>query len=246
MNASVQPIPLLQLAMALIPALAVIAILYRWQLGGGNALYAVGRMLAQLTLVGFVLTFIFETSYYQLVTGVLVIMLIMSAWISIRTVKGERSRTYARALTAIFFGGTSTLILITQGVLNVEPWFAPRYVIPLAGMIFANAMNSVSLAAERFDSEIALSRDLETARRSAMRVSLIPTVNSLFAVGIVALPGMMTGQILSGISPLVAVRYQIMVMCMLFGASGLAAALYLVLTTRGHRLSAGVSKSGTI
>ncbi len=246
MNASVQPIPLLQLAMALIPALAVIAILYRWQLGGGNALYAVGRMLAQLTLVGFVLTFIFETSYYQLVTGVLVIMLIMSAWISIRTVKGERSRTYARALTAIFFGGTSTLILITQGVLNVEPWFAPQYVIPLAGMIFANAMNSVSLAAERFDSEIALSRDLETARRSAMRVSLIPTVNSLFAVGIVALPGMMTGQILSGISPLVAVRYQIMVMCMLFGASGLAAALYLVLTTRAHRLSAGVSKSGTI
>ena len=234
MNASVQPIPLLQLAMALIPALAVIAILYRWQLGGGNALYAVGRMLAQLTLVGFVLTFIFETSYYQLVTGVLVIMLIMSAWISIRTVKGERSRIYARALIAIFLSGTSTLILITQGVLNVEPWFAPRYVIPLAGMIFANAMNSVSLAAERFESEIELSRDLETARRSAMRVSLIPTVNSLFAVGIVALPGMMTGQILSGISPLVAVRYQIMVMCMLFGASGLAAALYLVLTTRAR------------
>ncbi len=119
MNAAVQPIQLLKLAMALIPALAVIAILYRWKLGGGNALYAVGRMLAQLTLVGFVLTFIFETSYFQLVTGVLVIMLIMYAWISIRTVKGERSRTYARALIAIFVGGTSTLILITQGVLNV-------------------------------------------------------------------------------------------------------------------------------
>ena len=237
MNATVQPIPLLQLAMALIPAFAVIAILYRWRLGGGNTLYAVGRMLAQLTLVGFVLTFIFETNYYQVVTGVLLIMLVASAWIAIRHVEHGRPRTYGRALAAIFLGGTSTLILITQGVLNVEPWFAPRYVVPLAGMIFANAMNSVSLAAERFDSELKAGHDLDTSRRSALRVSLIPTINSLFAVGLVALPGMMTGQILSGISPLVAVRYQIMVMCMLFGASGLSATLYLVFTTRARLAS---------
>ncbi len=235
MSASVQPIPLLQLALALIPALAVVVILYLWRLEGGNTLYAIGRMLAQLSLVGFVLAFIFETDYYLVVIGVLFIMLVASAWISIRTVKDERSRTYTHALVAIFLGGTSTLILVTQGVLTVEPWFAPRYVIPLAGMIFANAMTSISLAAERFNSEIELGRDLETARRSAMRISLIPIINSLFAVGLVALPGMMTGQILSGVSPLVAVRYQIMVMCMLFGASGLSAALYLVLTIRAVR-----------
>ncbi len=236
MNASVQPIPLLQLSIALIPAFAVVAILYRWRLGGGNTLYAIGRMLAQLTLVGFVLTFIFETDYYQVVTGVLLVMLVASAWIATRHVKNDRRRTYAHALTAIFLGGTSTLILVTQGVLDVDPWFAPRYVIPLAGMIFANSMNSVSLAAERFDFENKAGQDLETARRSALRVSLIPTINSLFAVGLVALPGMMTGQILSGISPLIAVRYQIMVMCMLFGASGLSAAIYLVLTSRGERV----------
>ncbi len=232
MNATVQPIPLLQLAMALIPVLAVIVILYRWRLNGGNALYAVGRMLAQLTLVGFILTFIFETHYYQIVLAVLFIMLVASAWIAVRPVRQDRLQTYAHALTAILLGGTSALILITQGVLNVEPWFAPRYVIPLAGMIFASAMNSVSLAAERFDSELKAGHDLDTSRRSALRVSLIPTINSLFAVGLVSLPGMMTGQILSGISPLVAVRYQIMVMCMLFGASGLSAALYLVFTVR--------------
>ena len=236
MSASVQPIPLLQLALTLIPALAVVVILYLWRLEGGNALYAIGRMLAQLTLVGFVLAFIFETNYFQVVIGVLLIMLVASAWIAIRTVKGERSRTYTHALVAIFLGGTSTLILVTQGVLTVEPWFAPRYVIPLAGMIFANSMTSISLAAERFDSELALGRDMNTARNAAMRISLIPIINSLFAVGLVALPGMMTGQILSGISPLVAVRYQVMVMCMLFGASGLSAAIFLHLSIRSaHR-----------
>jgi putative ABC transport system permease protein len=66
------------------------------------------------------------------------------------------------------------------------------------------------------------------ARGIAMRAALIPITNSLFAVGLVSLPGMMTGQILSGISPIIAIRYQIMVMCMIFSAVGLSSAIFLI------------------
>lgn len=120
-----------------------------------------------------------------------------------------------------------TLLLITQGVLDLSPWYWPRYLIPLAGMIFANAMNSVSLAAERLTAEIDRDVPYEQARSIALRASLIPKTNALLAVGLVSLPGMMTGQILSGISPLIAVRYQIMVMCMVFASAGISSACFL-------------------
>ena len=120
------------------------------------------------------------------------------------------------------------LVLITFGVLDVQPWYEPRLMIPLAGMIFAAAMNAVSLAAERLHAELGRGIDYVQARNLACQAALIPIVNSLLAVGLVSLPGMMTGQILSGVSPLVAARYQIMVMCMLFGASGFSVTLFLV------------------
>ena len=99
--------------------------------------------------------------------------------------------------------------------------------IPLGGMIFANCMNSISLAAERLESELKQGQPYEKAKVIALRTSLIPITNMLLAVGLVSLPGMMTGQILSGVSPLIAVRYQIMVMCMIFGSSGISAAVFL-------------------
>ena len=126
-------------------------------------------------------------------------------------------------------GGGLTLALVSQGVLGLEPWFEPRYMVPLGGMIFSSAMNTVSLAAERFEAETANGAPYELARRTALEAAFIPLVNSLFAVGLVALPGMMTGQILSGVSPLIAVRYQIMVMSMTFGSSGIATLCYLAL-----------------
>ena len=101
--------------------------------------------------------------------------------------------------------------------------------VPLAGITFANSMNSVSLAAERLHAEMARGEDYLTARKIALNAALIPITNALFAVGLVSLPGMMTGQILSGISPLIAVRYQIMVMCMLFGSAVISAALFVAL-----------------
>ena len=123
------------------------------------------------------------------------------------------------------------LAIVSQIVLDLPRWFEPHIVVPLAGMIFANVMNTVSLAAERFEAE--RDSDLAEARRIALDAALIPQINGLLAVGLVSLPGMMTGQILSGVDPLVAVRYQIMVMCMIFGSAGLGAAFYLQL--RGDR-----------
>ena len=84
-------------------------------------------------------------------------------------------------------------------------------------------------AAERLHAESERGLSYAKARNTALQAALIPVINTLFAVGLVSLPGMMTGQILSGVSPLVAVNYQVVVMCMIFGASGISAATYLVL-----------------
>jgi len=90
-------------------------------------------------------------------------------------------------------------------------------------------MNSISLAGERVTAELSRDVSYNEARSIALQASLIPITNSLLAVGLVSLPGMMTGQILSGVSPLIAARYQIMVMCMTFGSAGLSAAIFLAL-----------------
>lgn len=227
MNSSIQLIPFLKLALAFIPAGVVVVIFFKWSLDFRESLHAISRMLAQLLLVGYFLVFIFDSDNAFIVLGVLAIMVVASSWIALRTIKLERKHLFLKAFSAIFLGGSLTLLLISQGVLDLNPWYSPRYLIPLAGMIFSQAMNSVSLAAERMRAESDRGLAYEKARGIALRASLIPITNSLFAVGLVSLPGMMTGQILSGISPLIAVRYQVMVMCMVYGASGMASALFL-------------------
>jgi putative ABC transport system permease protein len=101
--------------------------------------------------------------------------------------------------------------------------------IPLAGMILAASMTNISLALERLHSELCNGATFHNASDTAFRTSMIPVINSFLAVGLISLPGMMTGQILSGVSPLIAVRYQIMVMCMIFGAAGLSTMCFLKL-----------------
>jgi putative ABC transport system permease protein len=229
MNNSIQVIPLVRLALAFIPAFAVIAVLYRWSQDYRNALYGLARMLVQLMLIGYFLVFIFDSDSGLVVAAVAAVMVLASSWIALHTIKSRRRTIYAKALCSITIGGGITLLLITQGVLDLTPWYRPSYFIPLAGMIFANAMNSVSLAADRLVAELDRDGQYERARNIAFRSSLIPITNSLFAVGLVSLPGMMTGQILSGVSPLIAARYQIMVMCMVFGAAGISAACFLTL-----------------
>lgn len=237
MSDSIQIIPFANLALAFLPVIAVIVILWKWKLAYKNALYAVARMLIQLLLIGYFLAYIFESDDARIVVGVLAVMLFSSSWIALGTVKMPKRKLYAKSFGSIALGGGIVLFLITQVTLDLQPWYLPSYMIPLAGMIFANAMNSVSLAGERVEAEISRKIPYEQARIIALQASLIPIINSLFAVGLVSLPGMMTGQILSGVSPFIAARYQIMVMCMIFGSAGISSAVFLILIKHDLRQS---------
>lgn len=232
MNSSVQLIGWQGLMLAFVPAVVAIVIMFRWAAGAKTAIYATARMLLQLLLIGYVLIYIFDADQPGIIVGVLLVMLVAASWIAIRPVQQKQPHVYRSAFIAIAFSGVLTLALVSQWVIGVDPWFSPRYLIPLAGMIFAGAMNTVSLAAERLQAETARGVPFSESRRIALQASMIPMINSLFAVGVVALPGMMTGQILSGVSPIVAAKYQIVVMTMLFGVSGMSAAIYITLAAR--------------
>jgi putative ABC transport system permease protein len=165
---------------------------------------------------------------------ILSIMLLVASIISLRPVAKKNTKLYFISFISIFIGGFITLVFVIGGVLNLELWYEPRFLIPLAGMIFANSMNSVSICAERFYVEYERSYKYEDSRNTAYKAALIPNINSLFAVGLVSIPGMMTGQILSGVSPIIAVKYQIMVMCMILVSSGISTAIYLKLLEKGN------------
>lgn len=232
MNNTIQTISLINLSIMFLPVLIVITMQWHWSLDYRNSVYAMLRMLIQLLIIGYFLVYIFKSDSAIIVTTILVIMIFVSSWIALRTVKEHRKKLYTKALISIGLGGGVILLIVTDGVLQLRPWYLPNYMIPLAGMIFANAMNSVSLSAERFAAEIKGNKNYKESRNIAFNASLIPNINTLFAVGIVSLPGMMTGQILSGVDPLIAVRYQIMVMCMVFGSAGISAAIFLGLVKK--------------
>lgn len=230
-----QSIELYRLSYILLPALLVIAIQWAWSLNPRSTIYAVARMVLQLCLIGYALTLIFATEHMGLVLGILSIMLLASSWIALRPIAAKRKRLFWLALLATALVNSSLLLTITIGVLRANPWYAPNIIIPIAGMVFATGMNSISLFGERYFSELQQTNNKIAARNSAYQATLIPTINSLFAVGLVSLPGMMTGQILSGVSPLIAVRYQIMIMLMLLASSGLTAALFHQLIHKSSR-----------
>ena len=227
-----QTIPILELSLVFIPTIFLLAIMFRWQLKAFTGLYANIRMVLQLFLVGYFLTYVFETKEPVVIILLVGVMIGVSAWIAFRSFEEKDVKSYFIFFMSIGVPGLVLLGLVTQFVLQMQKWFEPSLVVPIAGMIFANSMNTVSLAAERFESEIKRDKDYFNARRLSLEASLIPQINTLFAVGLVALPGMMTGQILSGIDPIIAVRYQIMVMWMTFGSGGLAAVIYLLLRMR--------------
>ena len=226
MGPSVESIPLARLLLIFIPVLVVVLIQWRWSLSAGTTIYAVVRMLSQLLVIGYVLVFLFRSDSPLVVSAVLLIMISVASWIALRPLGDQRPRLYWVSVAAITAGSLPVLILATQVVININPWYEPRYLIPLAGIVFANTMNSVSIAAERYHAELGTGHEFAQARQHAFQAAMNPLINSLLAVGLVSLPGMMTGQVLSGVSPLIAARYQILVMCMLFGASGIGTACF--------------------
>jgi|TARA_Y100000031_G_C8063877_1_gene311912 putative ABC transport system permease protein len=186
-------------------------------------------MFIQLIAIGYCLKYIFNNDHPAVIMMILGVMILIAGYIAPRPLEKKQFFHYLFSTFSIFIAGSGTLYIVTQFVIKINPWYNPHFLIPLGGMIFANCMNSISLAAERFENENGNGLTFEEQRNISFKASLIPITNSLLAVGLVSLPGTMTGMILSGISPLIAVKYQIMVMCMIFGSTGISSALYLVL-----------------
>ena len=235
-------ITLVDIAVAFIPVAITLVIIVFWSSNLKRAIISIARMLIQLLLIGYALDYIFNANNHLIILAVLSFMLITASWIALGSLPVKRSTLLGHSLLAIAGGGIVNLVLVTQGVLHADPWYQPAIVIPLAGMIFSNSMNSVSLAGERLYSELEYHDDYQRARNSAFQAAMIPITNSLLAVGLVSLPGMMTGQILAGTSPLIAARYQIIVMCMIFSSSGISSAIFLWLV---HRYSLKNTKTGS-
>ena len=215
----------------------------------GGLLIAALRMGLQLFLVGYVLHLVFA---FESAAPVLLVLLLMGA-MAVHTVAGrvkERMPHFYKVVgSAMLLGCGGGTIYFCVLVIGPDPWYNPRYLIPLAGMIIGNAMTGASLAAERLSEEIRSRRDeIETALclgatarqaslpavRSAFNAALIPSINAMAAMGIVFLPGMMTGQILSGVEPMIAVKYQIAIMCVITGSVAVTSFLILQQGCRGY------------
>jgi putative ABC transport system permease protein len=227
MKTSIYTIEFVDLLWILIPVGVSWYLYGRWTRDFKSVGVALGRMMLQLLLIGYVLTYIFAASTPWPILGVLGVMLVAASIIALRPLKEKPRRYYLYVLVAIIVGGATTLFIVIAAVLRPDPWYDPKVLIPLAGMIFSNAMNAVSIAAERYEGEAERGQTHDKARATAYKAAFIPTLNMLYAVGLVSLPGMMTGQILSGVDPLIAVRYQMMVMLMVLGSGGIAVVVYL-------------------
>ena len=226
----------LALAGALIVATAGLSLLL--QLGvARQLLVAALRTVAQLLLVGLVLRTVFHLNSPWLVAAVLLAMFLSASY--------EVWSRQERRFTGLWrFGlGAATMTLATLLVtgfalltLRPDPWYSPRVVIPLAGIVLGNVMNGVSLSLNAFNAGIVRERAaiearlalgdtryaaLKAVQKGALRSGLIPIINQMSAAGIITLPGMMTGQILAGMAPLDAAKYQILILLLLSAAAGL-------------------------
>ncbi|WP_417225544.1 ABC transporter permease [Amphritea sp.] len=216
-----------------IPVVLIAIVYARWSGSAAEVLLSAARMTLQLVAVGYVLVALFDNPSPWVTTLVLTLMVAIASWIALRPVDHQR-HYFIPTLIALGCSAGLHLFISLVLVIGVETWYEPRVIIPLAGMYFANTMNAISLAAERYHSELKEGKPEPQARLTAFQAAMIPQINSLLAVGLVSLPGMMTGQILSGVSPLIAVRYQIMIMTMVLGSGGCGAALMLWQLGRQH------------
>lgn len=218
-------IDLSSLAIMILPIAIVAYFYYLWTENFTEVIWATLRMIGQLLLIGFVLTYLFETTNWVLGLLIVLFMILVASWIVLRSTRVKSFQHYGEIFVVILVVGTLNLLLVLYGVIKLDPLYQPKYVIPIAGMIYANAMIVLSLFIERLESELK-NFDFLKARSLAFKAAMIPQINTFLAVGMVSLPGMMTGQILSGVDPLIAVRYQIVVMAMIFGSAGMSIILY--------------------
>lgn len=188
------------------------------------------RTVVQLLGVGYILAVIFQIKNAIAVLAVLMVMLTIATITARNRIGKKIPQLLPVVFGSLFFSTALTLSYTNLLILQPDTWYEPQYLIPLAGIVLGNAMNGAAIAGERLVSTISSSRlEIETHlslgatgeqavttyRKEAIRAGLIPTLNQMMVVGIVTLPGMITGQLLSGIDPLDAASYQILIMLML-------------------------------
>jgi len=195
------------------------------------------RMTIQLVITGYVLVYIFEINHFVLSIGILALMeffAIRNTYSRVKSpINGKLKRVIALSLVS---GTTMTIVYFLLIVIGLSPWYETRYFIPISGMIIGNSMTGISLGAERLIDGMSNRRDLVEGAlmlgatpakatkgivNDAFTAAILPTMNSMIGMGIVFLPGMMAGQILSGVSPLTAIQYQIAIMLGIMGSVSL-------------------------
>lgn len=191
------------------------------------------RTFVQLTLVGYALSYIFEINNLWLIIAIITMMCFIASRAAVK--RTTHVPNYPTLLAFISLLASTYLVgtIVTSLIIAPAPWYSARIAIPIFGMILGNSMNGIALSLDRLYNE-ARSRSAEIEAmltfgatpweairpsvREALRAAMTPTINSLMVVGLVSLPGMMTGQILGGADPREAVRYQIVVHLMIAAA----------------------------
>jgi len=227
------------LAAGLVVVLAALS--WRLCLGvGRRVLVATLRGTVQLMLVGLVLKQLFAQANPVLIGLIVLVMWSVAGW----EVQSRQKRRYTGpwgygiGTLSLFLSSFSVTLLALLVIIQVEPWYQPRYLIPLLGMLLGNTMSGVAIALDQLtrqawdargciEARLLLGATWEEAiadlRREALRSGLIPIVNAMAAAGLVSLPGMMTGQILAGSPPLEAAKYQLLILFLISAGTGLGA-----------------------
>lgn len=248
MDTGIIPITHWQLALSLVLLLTAGAVSAALRLGLLRSIaWGAVRTLVQLTLIGYALTFIFELNNLF----VIVLIITFMTWVAAHTstsrfeIKSKYVKGYA--FLALYASTLLVGIVVVGLIIGPDPWYSARVAIPIFGMLLGNSMNGIALSMERLYSDakahaseieqlIALgAKPWEAIReyvREAIRAGMTPTINSLMVVGLVSLPGMMTGQILGGADPREAVKYQIVVMFMMAATVALGCLLLVGLLYR--------------
>lgn len=240
MNSLIELSPLqLGLALALMP---VAIALSAWQKLGleWNLAIATVRTVVQLLVVGYLLAIVFSLQNPWVVLAVLAVMLTIATVVARNRISKKIPYLVPVIAGCLFVSTAATLVYVNFVVIQPEVWYEPQYMIPLAGILLGNAMNAAAIAGERLVSTLNTNRleiethlclgatprqAIATYRRDAIKASLIPTLNAMMVVGVVTLPGIITGQLLSGVSPLNASLYQMLIMFMLAFTNLLTATL---------------------
>lgn len=212
-------------------------------------LIAAARMVVQLIAIGFLLRLICSLNNPAATMLLVVVMILVAAReVAARPeVRFQGSTNLVIGISSVGFATLLTAILALTTAIRPQPWYDPHYAIPLAGIVLGSVLNSASLSLDAFlesirrermgiEAQLALGTRYRTAVaplvRNAIRRGLLPVINQMSAAGIVTLPGIMTGQILAGLDPLEAVKYQILLMFLLSGGSGIAAAVSAYMASR--------------